>query len=161
MIATTYNNNNSDGASLYNIGTTPSRLDSNTVTFRDGPNQWAVDMSNTIDSTRSLTVHDDVSLDNFFARPILISTSTFTPGVTFAGTTFDPWTLYITNTRVANRMSNYRLFSGKLNLKFMINGNSFYYGRYMASYQPMATYDVGYIGASIGSTSSLMQDSSG
>lgn len=116
-------------------------------------------MSNTIDSTRSLTVHDDVSLDNFFARPILISTTTFTPGVSYGGTTFDPWSLYLTNNRVANRMSNYKLFSGKLNLKFMINGNSFYYGRYMASYAPMGTYDLGYTGGAVGTVSSLMQDS--
>jgi len=47
----------------------------------------------------------------------------------------------MTNPRVVNRLSNYKLFSGKLHLKVMVNGNSFYYGRMMIYYEPLWTQD--------------------
>lgn len=111
------------------------------------------------DETRHITVHDDVGLDSFFARPISIYTLTLTPGSAFAGASINPWQLFMTNNRVSNRMSNYRLFSGNLCLKVMINGNSFYYGRYMVSYAPYWQRDVAFAGTALGSASSLMQNS--
>lgn len=63
------------------------------------------------------------------------------------------------NTRVANRMANYRLFSGTLNLKIMVNGNSFYFGRVMASYAPYGFYDLGSRQSGDGSPASLLQNS--
>jgi hypothetical protein len=151
--------NNNSTASLYQIGTTPTRLDSNTVTFRDGPVQWAVGMAGRDDYTRAVTVHDDVSLDAFFARPIPIYSFTLTPAVTYGGSIIFPWSLFLANVRVANRMSNYRLFSGKMKIKIMINGNGFYYGRFMASYAPYYSRDIAARNAAFNSTSSLMQNS--
>lgn len=46
------------------------------------------------------------------------------------------------NPRVANRMANYANFSAKMCVKFLINGNSFYYGRLMAYYVPLPNSDV-------------------
>ena len=153
------NNTSNSGPTLYQIGTTPSRLDSNTVTFRDGPEQWSAAMHTGNDPTRYITVHDDVGLAEFFARPISIYSITLTPGTTYAGVSINPWQLFMTNNRVSNRMSNYRLFSGNLHVKVMINGNGFYYGRYMVSYAPYYQRDVAFAGTALGSASSLMQNS--
>ncbi len=124
-------------------------MESQTVTFRDGTAQWSTTMSDGDDPLRYHSVHDDVSLSNFFSRPIPIVNYTWTPGTVFSPATFDPWTLFITNPRVVNRLSNYKLFSGKLHLKAMVNGNSFYYGRMMMYYEPLWTQD----GMSVGATS--------
>lgn len=142
---------------LYNIGTEATRINSGTVTFRDGPEQWSSGMKTSTDATRHVTVHGDVSLDAFFARPIPIYSTTWTPSATFSSVGFQPWSLYMQNPRVSNRMSNYRLFSGTLNLKFMINGNSFYYGRIIVSYTPYWLRDYAYGGSTGGAA--IMQHS--
>lgn len=111
-------------------------MQSQTVTFRDGSTQWSVAMSGD-DSTRMQTVHGDVSLQEFFARPVPIWSQTWVPNTAFVSETINPWQLFIENPRVSNRMSNYALMAGKLHVKLMVNGNSFYYGRIMASYQPL------------------------
>ncbi|APG78436.1 hypothetical protein 2 [Hubei picorna-like virus 1] len=140
------------------MGTTPSRTDSNTVTFRDGPAQWAVSMNESHDPSRNITVHNDVSLDAFFARPIPIYNATWTPGASFTAVSINPWSLYLANTRVSNRISNYRLFSGDMHVKVMVNGNSFYYGRMMVSYAPYWYHDIA-SSTSLASVSSLVQNS--
>lgn len=157
FIANTQNNNS--GTSLYQIGTPPTRLNSNTVTFRDSNEQWSANMNTSDDSTRYNTVHDDVGLAEFFARPISIYSTTLTPGAVFAGASINPWQLFISNNRVSNRLSNYRLFSGNLCIKVMINGNSFYYGRYMVSYAPYYLRDAAFAAAAFSTQSSVMQNS--
>jgi len=127
----------------YKNTTTGERLESQTVTFRDDTTEWRTGFNETSDPTRDVTYDGDVQLGDFFARPLPIKNYTWTPGTTWTNVAFDPWTLYITNPRVANRMSNYQNFSGKVCLKFMINGNAFYYGRLMVYYQPTPNMDLG------------------
>lgn len=40
-----------------------------------------------------------------------------------------------------NRIANFNLIRGKLHVKFLINGNSFYYGRAIVSYLPLSGWD--------------------
>lgn len=91
------------------------------------------------DETRDalFTAVDD-SLANFFKRPINIATYTWTPlqGAPFTAI-FDPWSLFLQNPRVINRINNYQLLRCKMHVKFLINGNGFYYGRLMADYAPL------------------------
>jgi hypothetical protein len=56
-------------------------MNSQTLTFRDGTEQWKTEAAAVSDYTRYMTPHDDVSLQNFMERPILIATYTWTPGV--------------------------------------------------------------------------------
>lgn len=98
-------------------------------------------MSSSHDTTRDATVHGDIMLSDFFKRPVLIDTQIWTPGTPFTPKVINPWDLYFVNPRVANRVSNYALFSGKLHVKIMINGNSFYYGRLMVHYDPLPGND--------------------
>lgn len=83
----------------------------------------------------------DVPLSKFFERPVKIISFQWPiegPGINLD---FDPWSLFLRQARVANRMSNYRNFSGNLNLKFIINGTGFHYGRLLVSYRPLPTND--------------------
>ncbi len=82
-----------------------------------------------------VATNDDVTLDEFFRRPLYYTSYTWTPNSgTVFGQNFNPWTVFFTNPRVSNRISNYNLLQAKLCVKFLINGNGFYYGRLMADY---------------------------
>lgn len=113
-----------------------------TVMFADETSDWMATVQPVTDLTRNVAKNDDASLAEFFSRPIIINATdwnVFDP--VFYSYTFDPWTIFLTNKRVANRITNFRLASMKLKVKFMINGNSFYYGRLMADYLPLPTVD--------------------
>lgn len=106
--------------------------------FRDAPEQWDVELPSHYDKTRDSGVSDAYDLNDFFARPIQVANFSWTPlQIAPFGETFDPWTLFFTNKRVSNRISNYNLLSAQLKVKFLINGNPFLFGRLMADYQPL------------------------
>lgn len=96
------------------------------------------------DWTRDALFNDvDVSLSSFFERPVLTRTYTWTPLQVSAFTAiFNPWTDFFGNPRVINRINNYNLLRAKLHVRFMINGNGFYYGRLMADYLPLSNDSV-------------------
>jgi len=54
---------------------------------------------------------------------------------------FDPWTLFFENARVRSRISNFHNLRAKLHVKIVINGNSFHFGRALASYIPLPGVD--------------------
>jgi hypothetical protein len=95
------------------------------------------------DPTRDAIFSDvDSSLANFFERPIQVANLTWTPLQVSAFTSIlDPWSLFFSNKRVINRINNYALMRANLHVKFMINGNGFYYGRLMADYAPLPGLD--------------------
>lgn len=128
--------------SLYSSSVASPQQPNQTITFHDGTPQWVTSIPSSIDSTRMSAENDYTSLANFFRRPILVSTITWTPG---AGAPLslilDPWNAFFRNPRVANRATNYSFMRSKLHVKFMLNGNSFYYGRLMADYVPLKSFN--------------------
>lgn len=91
--------------------------------------------------TRDVAIHDDTTLAKFFERPVFTNTYLWTPGAGIFGQTFNPWSVFFNGSRVVNRIANFNLMQAKLNVKFMINGNSFYYGRLMADYHVLPSFD--------------------
>jgi hypothetical protein len=110
------------------------------VTFNDQNAGYTYSVPSSIDETRTNTDADDVDLGDFFSRPLKIATYEWSTTITFYEI-FNPWKLFLENKRVSNRICNYKLLKGKLHVKFMINGNPFYFGRLLASYQPLHTLD--------------------
>lgn len=110
------------------------------ILFRDQNPSYVYGVDYVEDPTRGIQDTDDATLDNFFSRPLKISTQEWGTGTTL-GYDFDPWELYFGNPRVINRMTNYNLLRAKLRLKIVINGNGFQYGRAMVGYLPMDSYD--------------------
>jgi hypothetical protein len=82
----------------------------------------------------------DDSLGNFFERPIKTTAYSWNTGATLFAS-FNPWQDFFENPRVINRITNYNLLRCKLHVKFILNGNSFHYGRAIASYTPLHNYD--------------------
>jgi hypothetical protein len=92
------------------------------------------------DKTRAVTMNMDDSFASWFQRPIKVAMYSWEINTPLS-VTFNPWTLFFENPRVINRINNYNLLRSKLCVKFLINGNSFYYGRVLASYTPLQEVD--------------------
>lgn len=110
------------------------------VTFSDSNAGYTVDYSGTDDPLRNAPLNVDATLDNFFSRPIKIHEQEWGVGAPFAFK-INPWSLYFSNSRVINRISNYKLMKADLHVKIILNGNSFHYGRCIVSYNPLPNQD--------------------
>lgn len=110
------------------------------VTFSDS-HEGATDGLTAIDDPlRSQPLNVDATLDNFFSRPVKIFEQDWGVGSPFAFN-IDPWSLYFTNPRVINRIANYKLMRADLNVKVILNGNAFHYGRCIVAYNPLPQDD--------------------
>lgn len=110
------------------------------VKFSDQIDPYMYSVDSVMDPTRMLQDTNDATLENFFSRPIKIAEEEWGTSTTL-GFDIDPWTLYFTNPRVANRIANFNLLRCNLKIKVVINGNGFQYGRALVSYLPFETFD--------------------
>lgn len=110
------------------------------VSFGDQHASYNYVMDTEVDETRTQQDSQDATLQNFFSRPIKVYEVEWGTATTMFEQ-FNPWKLYFENPRVSNRLSNFNLLRAKLHLKFLINGNGFQYGRAIATYLPMHTFD--------------------
>ena len=90
------------------------------------------------DATRDTALDARTDMADFFRRPIRIAHYEYTPSdMSLSKIDFQPWTLWLGNARVSNRINNFRLAHFKLHLRFLVNGSTFHYGSFMASYLPL------------------------
>lgn len=101
--------------------------------FVDNTEQVTTEPTSEMDPSRYETSVSGDSIDTFFERPILLQSWLWQVG-SGLDVTLNPWEMWITNKRVANRVANYANFKGRLHLKFVLNGNAFYWGRAYSSY---------------------------
>lgn len=94
----------------------------------------------TTDPLRTTIIDPMTTLQNFFSRPIKIQDIQWDVGGA-PDFSFNPWQLYFEDPRVINRISNYKLMKANLHVKFVVNGNAFYYGRALVSYRPLPDLD--------------------
>lgn len=113
---------------------------SENVQFSDQHDPYLYDVDGAVDPTRKLMDTNDASMENFFSRPIKIHEIEWNVGTSMYAQ-IDPWSLYLENARVINRVTTYNLLRSTLRLKIIINGNGFQYGRAIASYLPLDTND--------------------
>jgi hypothetical protein len=122
------------------INSESTEIQTQTAQFADAIEQWSYAIDNETDPTYELTDTGDVSLQEFFSRPIKIASYSWTVGNSIWHA-LDPWSLFFQNKRVENRLVNYMLLRAKLHVRILINGNSFYYGRALVSYRPLPGFD--------------------
>jgi hypothetical protein len=106
-----------------------------TVGFHDGTTSMTCEVESDMDQTRYGTADNATDLAHFFERPVRIGRFDWAVGGNL-DSVFYPWDLWMKSARVANRLCNFRNFKGKLHVKFMINGNPFYWGRAFCSFTP-------------------------
>jgi len=131
-----------------------SRVKEQIIEMVDGSPNQIVDVPFQFDETRFASDSTDNDLGNFLSRPVKIDSFDWSPAATIF-TSISPWTLFLANKRVSNRLNNYKLFRGNLKLKFLINGNSFFYGKMMISWWPLSLLDV--ITSNTSSVASIVQ----
>jgi len=124
----------------FGITTGAKTTTSENVQFMDTNPAFNYLVSSSDDPTRGLADMGDATLGDFLSRPILIKEYTWAPGLNFFEQ-FNPWELFMNDSRNINRICNYNLFRSKLCIRFLINGNGFYYGRMLVSYNPLHTTD--------------------
>lgn len=110
------------------------------VHFIDGDTPWTYDVTATPDETSKLSGFDDAGLGEFLSRPVKIQQYDWTPGSQLFEK-FNPWTNFFDNSDVREKINRFRNLRCKLCLKVLLNGNSFYYGRAMLSYNPCTVSD--------------------
>jgi hypothetical protein len=113
---------------------------SQNVEFMDANPAYDYHIDGTGDPTRACADMGDADLGSFFERPILVKEYSWAPGTLF-WESFNPWSLFFDNSRNVNRLANFNLMRSRLCIKFVVNGNGFYYGRLLASYNPLPDFD--------------------
>lgn len=110
------------------------------VRFEDTPQNQMLKIPSAIDEVHRATDATDVPLGEYLARPVKIATHSWELGLPM-NLTLDPWSLFLTNKHVMNRITSYYLIRFNLHIKIVINGNPFLYGRAIASYLPLSEWD--------------------
>lgn len=112
---------------------------SETMRFTDHASSVTNRSANPLESTFMLADTSD-RVEGFFSRPQRIATYEWTPGLAFHEE-LNPWTLYFSNDKVRERLSNFAWLRCTMHVRILINATKFYYGRMIASYTPMHLND--------------------
>lgn len=107
--------------------------------FSDQTGHWLSGFASATEGTVGIANTTD-SNDGFFMRPIKIGEFSWNVGESVTET-FDPWSLFFEDSRVINRLAHFKNLRCKLHVKFLLNGNAFYYGRLIAAYNPLPQAD--------------------
>lgn len=112
------------------------------TTFDDLDAGYGMEITSRRDETYDSVVSDDAKLGDFMKRPVLIYSDRWsTTAPTAVNATFNPWKLFCEDPAVLEKLKYFNNLSGKLVVKFMVNGNSFLYGRLMCSYEPVPDFN--------------------
>lgn len=121
--------------------TASDNVTSEIVTFADGDAGWTVDVGSSRDATMSLADNTNSdSLGSFLKRPVAVAPLNWIVGAPFIYT-FNPWRIFCIDAYVKDKIDNFELLRCNLCVKFTINGTPFHYGRLLASYNPLPTFD--------------------
>lgn len=133
-------NTESAGAG-YSVSKDTRQKNTENVHFVDGDSPWTYEISASNDETTQLAGFTDANLGDFLCRPVKIQEYQWTPGGSRLFQVFNPWTDFFGNADVLDKINRYRNLRCNLRLKVLVNGNSFYYGRALLSYNPFLTRD--------------------
>lgn len=81
-------------------------------------------------------------LKSFLARPVRILTTSWSPAtpVGFLSSSNLPWSAFLNNVSIKNKLSNYAFIRGNLKLKIITNASPFLYGSMRLIYRPMPNF---------------------
>lgn len=111
------------------------------TTFHHGDAAWKTDVKSEFDITRGSAFNSLANLGDYLARPVLIRQENWTSGVELR-VQFDPWTAFLEDPNVRNRIEGYKLLQGKLHIRVAVTGNPFIYGLAYVAYRPRASEDL-------------------
>lgn len=110
------------------------------TSFADQDAGWATEKVGMYEPTMDLAKNSDSQLGNFLNRPIRQSAQTWAVNQPFFYR-FNPWKAFCENPYVRDKIKNYELLRMKLNVKMVISGTKFHYGRAISAYNPYTEGD--------------------
>lgn len=110
-----------------------------TVKYMDAIPESTISYSPIADNSFYSSYTPGVELGDFFSRPVLIQSYTWTEGSTF-DQSFYPWRDYFDDTRIKKKLDNYSFVSCNLHVKVLMNASPFYYGLAIMAWQPLASF---------------------
>ncbi|APG77367.1 hypothetical protein 2 [Shahe picorna-like virus 2] len=121
----------------YSESSGPQHHKESNMKFRDKESHNVLTVGHGSDSIHTTRDTNDADLNKFFSRPLKVWQDTWSVGDAPLFATFNPWEQYFLDTKVAERVANFKNMRCRMHVKFVINGNSFLYGRIMATYNPL------------------------
>lgn len=113
-------------------------LTSQNVTFTDNATGEEFSSPKVAPGVALVDGTEDLQLGNFFARPTLIDTTSWTTSTTgVVLTTLQPWSLLLSSTAIKKKLDNFAFLRGTLHLKTVVNGTPFQYGSVRMCYSPL------------------------
>lgn len=109
------------------------------VEFKDQQSAWTYAVKAERDPTYANANTSD-TVDDFFQRPVKVVDLSWDVGGTL-DYSFNPWQVFFEDPKIANRLVNFKNLRADLHVKFVINGNPFYYGRSIAAATMLASLD--------------------
>jgi hypothetical protein len=109
--------------------------------FHHSDAAWQNTIKSEMDVTRDYADYADATLARYLERPVQINDFVWTTTAGATGAGFNPWTLFLSNPHVADKIRGYRLLQGKLHVRFIINGGPMLYGKLIAAYLPRYNQD--------------------
>jgi hypothetical protein len=129
----------SQSETVQNISTTDtSNEQEQNVGFSDAPDQVDLTVGNmSADSTFDQGYQEGGDLSNFLSRPLEIYKITWTVATpTKFLEVFNPWQLFLDDTRVKNKLETFKLLKATLKIKVVVNGSPYHYGRVFVGVRP-------------------------
>lgn len=108
--------------------------------FQEQQPGWTTSIGAGSDPTMNLANNSDSALGSFLGRPTRIAEVPWTVGQPLFSK-FNPWSLFLSDPRVAEKVANFELYRSKLHVKMVISGTGFHYGRALVSYNPYSGFD--------------------
>jgi len=132
------NYNNNDNNTFQHIASTSSAnsaVKTGTVSFADATPGSSVAMTSPLEQTYQHGHTVDTPLSDFLSRPVKILDSSWDTGTNYTSA-INPWSLFLNNNPIRNRLQGYRFVRGHLTVRVVVTGNPFLFGRMLVGYQP-------------------------
>ncbi len=110
------------------------------LTFADESKGETGQIGSGTDQTRHTSVYKDAGISQFLARPVLISTTTWSENGNI-NVFVDPFFEFFNDSRIKNKVTNYAMLRCNLRIKVLINASPFYYGIAKAVWRPLPDYN--------------------
>jgi hypothetical protein len=127
-------------SAILNVSKADDTAKAEITTFADESAGWNTTVPTAPDATFNLANNSDSDLGSFLCRPINVATYQWAINTPLYET-LNPWTAYLTNPFIRDKIANFELLRMNLHMKVLISGTPFHYGRALVSYNPLSGFD--------------------
>ncbi|APG76737.1 hypothetical protein 2 [Beihai picorna-like virus 9] len=99
-----------------------------------------VEIQNSVDTTMDISTTSQADIVGFLSRPVRLTTVPWTV-TSHVFASFNPWSDWLSDKHVKEKLSNYELLRCNLHIKAVISGTGFHYGRAIVSYDPYSGFN--------------------